>query len=309
MWALGVSGLICACFVGVFVVIGLISDNSSNGNGHSPIAESASPSPTNSPTYRPIARPSPLGEGYPRPSVTYSVASPGPQTTGRIGETNDSLYSAGALPAAECPAPGDLKGSTAIHNHVLNLLKCLDKAWNPVIKGAGFQNPPVQAVLTNSPGYGSCGSYGSGANKVPFFCPTNNTIYASIRSVNEEYGRSRYWRVISLDSVYAHEYGHHIQHVAGTWPDGGGDGATEQSRRGELQAQCFSGVFMRAITGSYPVTRDGAREVMKFNLDLEPHSTSHGSAREWDGWYEQGFHRGTPAACNTWTAESSAVAP
>src|SRR5207244_1994613 len=85
-----------------------------------------------------------------------------------------------------------------------------------------------------------------------FYCPQNHTIYMPYDTLQtDQYGAHP---GVYL-AVLAHEYGHHVQALSGVFDayweqryDAGADTETglELSRRLELQAQCFSGMFLAA---------------------------------------------------------------
>jgi predicted metalloprotease len=101
-------------------------------------------------------------------------------------------------------------------------------------------------------------------------------------------------------AVFAHEYGHRAQELAGVLEtaqqkqyDDGQDSAAglEFSRRLELQAQCFSGMFLGSS-----VDRGG---------DVD---RNHGTNAHAESWWHQGAMKNRTQQCNTWAATSADVA-
>ncbi|TDH48693.1 hypothetical protein E2F47_23000, partial [Mycobacterium eburneum] len=115
---------------------------------------------------------------------------------------------------------------------------------------------------------------------------------------------------------------HHIQNLTGTlsayWQArraaGEDSGAgLEFSRRSELQATCFSGMFVGSIidTGGMFTADD-----YRIALDDQQHRgdwqagqpRDHGSTQHNGAWWQQGADNDRVAMCNTWSASSSDVA-
>src|SRR5690606_25378927 len=85
---------------------------------------------------------------------------------------------------------------------------CLEAAWQPVMakNGLPFEAPTLS--ITASTAGVSTPCTGSTSNFAAFYCPANKTIYMPISQLQTDYFRDNW--VVYL-SVFAHEYGHHIQ--------------------------------------------------------------------------------------------------
>jgi len=88
------------------------------------------------------------------------------------------------------------------------------------------------------------------------------------------------------------------------------DAHLAESRRRELQASCFSGVYLGADQQFFPV---GGSWLQKWNFTVRNigdewnPQRDHGNKTNHDRWSQAGFASGDPASCNTFTAESAGV--
>ncbi|MEU7915918.1 neutral zinc metallopeptidase [Microbispora bryophytorum] len=253
--------------------------------------------PTSEPTSRPTTRPTPVLN----------------RTT-----KNNTLYRAGSLAKPNCRA-----GNASIYNHtqfkalILKTGTCMGKAWAPALERVGIDWSPPKYMIAARKGRGACGDYPSPGSNVPYYCPSNSTIYASTSAMAREYGPLGSWNGIMV-SMMAHEYGHHIQSLSGisdswwrqTLDSGSRSGKLALSRRHELQATCFGGMFMRSIAASYPIdtTRRNTLLWAYSHLGDPPGGPrDHGNTRSNAAWFRQGYTRPSAYQCNTWAVGSSSV--
>ena len=295
-WVLGAIGLLALLGTGFIVLVVLVTKGSADTGGP-PVAVRSTHAPTFSSPSRPSASPS---------------HRPRPERTGDTGRAKNAVYQVGALPATSCPTrPENLHSTAAVRTHLRHLFRCLDRAWNPTLARAGVRNESPDAVITAGGGRGACGTYPPGGSGVPYYCASNNTIYASTKAVAREYGRTPGYDAPAIDSLFAHEYGHHVQNMTGimtSYSDAAGvAGAAKRlglSRRLELQATCFAGMFMHAVKGSYPISgpEEGSLELFNSNVgDWGRGPRNHGTPKHNGMWYKQGFDRREAYQCNTWT--------
>ena len=90
-----------------------------------------------------------------------------------------------------------------------------------------------------------------------FDCYGNQVMYTDVKQMNRAFGPQQ---DLAYLMTIAHEYGHHVQGVSGlfyaraVYLQDHPDQQLESSRRNELQASCFGGVFSKAVEKSYPLT-------------------------------------------------------
>lgn len=195
-------------------------------------------------------------------------------------------------------------------------IRCLNTVWAPVLGDAGlpFEGPNL-VVAQSGQMQSPCTS--SGDNFAAYYCPTNETIYMPMDKLQiEQYGAHP---GIYL-AVLAHEYGHHVQNLSGVEDamseqryDAGADSAAglELSRRLELQAQCFSGMFLGASSNAGgSIDRNIYNEAWN-SEDRGDHGDGprdHGTDEHSIAWWRQGATKNRTQQCNTWAANSSDVA-
>ncbi|BBY46833.1 hypothetical protein MARA_02630 (plasmid) [Mycolicibacterium arabiense] len=147
-----------------------------------------------------------------------------------------------------------------------------------------------------------------------FYCSSNETIYMPIAGLPESWTEGR---PLNYLSVFAHEFGHHVQGLTGTLTEAhdrrreaGGDtpAGLELTRRNELRVQCFAGMFIESIVDSGgPFTRPDIDHTRRFEYSSGNDSPTHGTAANIEGWWVRGI-RNQIADCNSWSASSAEVA-
>jgi predicted metalloprotease len=287
-------------------------------------------------TTTPVAIPSyTYNTGTPSPSESRSQTRSSEPTATRSAEPetptratlntstrNNTLYRAGALPRVACPA-----GGASIFSHsqlkalILKTGRCMDRAWGPIMQKQGIRFTPPSYSIVATRGRGACGDYPSPGSMVPYYCPRNNTIYASTSAMARGNGNSRgYGDLLSwhggIISMLAHEYGHHVQNISGvmdswwklTVDSSSRSGKLALSRKLELQATCFGGMWMRSVAASYPVNTSNRARLFWFYGqvgDYPGYPRDHGTRVNNNRWFRQGWERNQAFQCNTWMAASS----
>ncbi|TMR23320.1 hypothetical protein ETD86_08455 [Nonomuraea turkmeniaca] len=155
------------------------------------------------------------------------------------------IYKTGELGLETCEEPKVLTGSAEeVKGYMDVVLDCLNTAWEPKIKKAGFAfSKPSFQVVTKVGAATGCGKYPWGALAV--YCSINKKISLLVQPALVEEQAD----MLLLVTV-AHEYGHHIQQLTGmlkaqTRYNGKNEAKVlDEMRRLELQAECLSGAFI-----------------------------------------------------------------
>ncbi|WP_019931796.1 neutral zinc metallopeptidase [Nocardia sp. BMG111209] len=193
---------------------------------------------------------------------------------------------------------------------------CLDRMWQPLLRAAGlsFATPniavPVHAADQPSPCTGGSPNYAA------FYCSANSTIYMPLDKIQVDmYGNDA---VIYL-AVFAHEYGHHVQAMSGIMAKESRDrynagqssaAGAELSRRLELEAQCFGGMFVGSSQAAGTVTAQQGQHTIDDSYtrgDRPGDVRDHGTTRHYGDWWAQGYKSNRSQQCNTWNADSGDV--
>jgi predicted metalloprotease len=199
---------------------------------------------------------------------------------------------------------------STVRDFYTELLRCMNKAWAPLIRAAGFTFQAPKLVVTKGQSNSSPCEFADG---LAYYC--DRTIYMdakadlSVRRVHPDV--VKVWMAFD----FGHEYAHHVQALTGILQAkyqrgltlNGVDLALEESRRLELQASCLSGVYFGADRATLPVTagwRTAYRWIVSNSNDP---ARDHGNNQSLTRWAMAGLDAADPAACNTYTAGSTQV--
>jgi hypothetical protein len=219
------------------------------------------------------------------------------------------LFSAPAPPPIECELPELATTPGELDAYYRMGIACLDKAWKPVLTAAGlpFRSPGLN--IDDNPRT-KCGFAPGKQEATAFYCERDKVIYMPRDRLMRDAGDATAFHL----AVLAHEYGHHVQALAGILSvaherERAADEAEflEVSRRTELQANCFAGVFLASVSGRGSLGADLAEESVQ-SFEETSATDTHGSRKNQLAWATAGFKGKTSGSCNTWLAPPAEVA-
>jgi predicted metalloprotease len=257
----------------------------------------------------------------------------GVDLSGVVGDGGDGLSTiqqggAEASPVAECRTGRDANAS--IDCRMEGAAESLDTYWSTEARQLGISDytTPDFFLFSGSTDT-ACGT--ASASTGPFYCPPDRALYldtAFYDDLQSTYGASGG----SLAQMYvvAHEWGHHIQQLEGTFADTdrSGTGASSGSVRVELQADCYAGAWVgdaastRSANGTTffePVTREQIADALsaasavgddsiqeRATGRVDPDSFTHGTSEQRQAWFERGYEQGAER-CDTLTVPASSL--
>ncbi|WP_116045159.1 neutral zinc metallopeptidase [Amycolatopsis palatopharyngis] len=315
---LGVVATLVLCAVVVVSLLGGSKDQvAGTGYGDYPKATGAPPVETSSSTAT-SAAPSPsISSGPP----TYRSPETRPSDTGprKIFTLADHpmLQNPDAgLKNRACDLPQWRSDPASAQAFFTAAGQCLDAAWGPFLE---HYNLPFTSPNLHFPSGASfqteCGTIQVGIATAAYYCENNLYVpFAGLQT--DQYGDNP---GVYL-ALFAHEYGHHVQEVSGlmdaAWEkiyEAGPNSqqGLEMSRRKELQAQCFSGMFLGAhVDQGGTITRDmynKAWDDQETRGDDTSGTRDHGSNAHYAGWWRAGAKENRIVDCNTFAAASADV--
>lgn len=200
--------------------------------------------------------------------------------------------------------------------------------WSQELPGLGTTYTRAKTVFFGGQTTTGCGAADAGVG--PFYCPADKLVYIDLSFFDQlrtQFGATGGAFVNAY--VLAHEYGHHVQDLLGVESrmNQAQTGATSDSVRLELQADCFAGVWANhattvAASNGRPFIENLTQADIKAALDtagrigddwIQTHLGSgtvnqstftHGSSAQRQKWFGAGYRGGDPGGCDTFRASS-----
>ncbi|APU13039.1 MULTISPECIES: neutral zinc metallopeptidase [Actinoalloteichus] len=308
---LGVAGLALVGVIGAMANSAL--DASRQTAGPTRAAPTAEPPPAQN-TPQPPTTPTTTEVETEEPEPTYEEPVGSPQPVYLLGDhpiNADGMYASDTTACTLAPFSRDHAGQDALYQ---SALPCMVDAWRYALESNNLPATPPELITVSGPVETPCGTANSS-----YYCSGNHTLYmsASVHADQEQLGD----HPGPYLSVLFHEYGHHVQGLAGimqaAWDERYAVGPNspeglEISRRLELQATCYGGMLLAATTRTGVVDLDTMSIALRDarNRGDWPDRGAppdHGAPEINGGWMEQGYYNNNTQQCNTWLATPADV--
>lgn len=268
-------------------------------NGHGGAPGAGTPS-------TPSSEPTPPPATSPTPKKIIKLADHPLMADPNIGLPNS--------PACKLPTWGTSRPQVTAYFRAV--ARCLNDSWSRVLHADNLPfTPPRLYFPTGSKFSSDCGTIKVGIGTAAYSC--EGELFLPWRGLQLSQYAGRPGVYVAL---IAHEYGHHVQELAGimdaVWNVIYDKGQTSQpgllmSRRKELQAQCFSGMFMGSQVGrGGSITREMYLDAWKDQAtrgDDTSGGHEHGTNADYAMWWRRGAMDNRVHDCNTFTASKKEV--
>ncbi len=277
-------------------------DDGTNPSGNDPSYHQVENVPA--PDYRPPAIPQP---------ETYAQAA--------TWMRKNALYGESVPVPTNCAVPhlDPTKASRAeLEDHLDQLTACLWGVWNPPMTAAGFKMPRPPTTVYSTKITTPCGRTDTGN---AFYCAADQHIYYA-QDLPKILPPSIRTKPFVIESVMAHEFGHALQARTGilisekAWEEKSGDAkGREFSRRTEVQADCFAGMWVNAVAQASKLTNNDldTLKLLFYNIGDDVltgeanYDGDHGLSKNRQAWSTKGLANSQAGTCNTYIAPSSSV--
>jgi predicted metalloprotease len=230
-----------------------------------------------------------------------------------LGQGAAGAPAASSALAAECKTGADANARDDCR--IVGYIDSIQAYWTGAFTKAGNDYTPSITRFFDGTLQTGCGP--ASADVGPFYCPTDGYVYIDLGFLDElktKFGATG--GPLAQAYILAHEYGHHVQDVLGLLGSGSGQtGATSESVRTELQADCLAGVwahnaqatgYLKPLTGAQIADAlDAAAAVgddriqAEFQGRVTPESWTHGSSAQRQKWFTTGWQDGSLNSCDT----------
>jgi len=202
-----------------------------------------------------------------------------------------------------------------IETYLNDVVGCLMAVWIDPVTKAGFQLPRPPVTVYSTPITTGCGKLGTNN---AYYCMADQRIYYATDIVDDIPADVLKGRLV-VETIIAHELGHAVQARTGILPAGdylqyvstSVDEYNELSRRTELQADCFSGLFIRSVAASVGITQRDlaliAESARVIGDDAGATSRTHGRGSNRQYWTQLGMASTSIRVCNTFVVSSDEV--
>lgn len=230
--------------------------------------------------------------------------------------------SAGSAPTSQTVAQAPSPADDAQKQFIARVLASTEDVWTSYFTQMGKTYHAPHLVLFSGGNNSACG-YAQTASG-PFYCPADQKVYLDLGFFQELQDRLGAGGEFARAYVVAHEVGHHVQNQLGIMQQMNQQygavqrGASSQSVRLELQADCFAGVWAKRADDAKHILENGdvesglnaAAAVGDDRLQKEtqgyvvPDSFTHGTSAQRVTWFRRGLSSGDIKQCDTFAAPS-----
>lgn len=248
---------------------------------------------------------------------------PQPQTYSEARDwlTENAIYAGAVDSPVRCKLQElDLRtaSNTRLTIHMNQMTECLMRVWGPPLEAAGFTPVRPSVTVYDGPVTTACGQL---PNRNAVYCAADQQVYYA-QDLPTVVPQELLGTQFITESIIAHEFGHAIQARTGilisnaAWEQQSSEqDALSLSRRLEMQADCFAGEFLSAVSESTSMQQSDLNSVGRlfysFGDDVlrnEPGSVgNHGQGTNRQSWMSKGLSSPQIVTCNTFTADEQAV--
>ena len=200
------------------------------------------------------------------------------------------------------------------------MLGSTEDVWGQIFQQSGSTYTPPTLVLYSGAVRSACGM--GQAAMGPFYCPNDQKLYLDLSFYDDLRRRFQAPGDFAQAYVIAHEVGHHVQNLTGTFQKmeaarGRVSQAEYNSVRMELQADCYAGVWGHHAAGKHLLDPGDIDEALTAATAIGddrlqqqsqgyvvPDSFTHGSSAQRVRWFKRGMDSGRPKDCDTFSARS-----
>lgn len=196
------------------------------------------------------------------------------------------------------------------------ILASTEDYWRQAFQRLGKTYIPPKLVLYTGSTRTSCGT--GQTYMGPFYCSVDKTVYLDISFYQEMKRRLGGGGDFAQGYVIAHEIGHHVQNLLGTFnqiqhqQQNSRFSKNQLSVKLELQADCYAGLWGNAMQKKNILEVGDIEQALKTaeaigddrlqrqsNGYVVPDSFTHGSSQQRYTWFKRGFESGIIEQCNT----------